>query len=207
MKRFFKTALLCIILNITLSLLSGAIMPSIFLDTVFTVAITFYCGLVPGLVVAATYNPIMTVLRSLLAGGTGTASGGIFYYDFLYALCGIFIVIVTWAFSRNKKEFYFSKSVTLLYLLIIAFLSAFISSFAASALDAFVRPLFKTHSDFSAVDYFALAFQKMKFNAFLSYLLPRIPITILDRLISTFAGFGIYRLAEKFERMVQGGKE
>ena len=47
-------------------------------------------------------------------------------------------------------------------------------------------------SGFSAIDDISLVFQKMNFSVFLSYLLPRIPITLLDRFICTFAAYGIY---------------
>ena len=177
--------------NIATSFFSAALELPAFFDTIFTVAITFYAGLVPGIIAAALSNPLMTVLRCLIYGTE------IFYFDFLYSVCGIFIVLATWTISRNKKEFFFSRAVTVLYLLIIAFASSFLSCFSASFLDTFIRPLFEKHSGFSAIDSFSMAFQKLKFNVFLSYLLPRIPLTVLDRLICTFAGFGIYRFAEK----------
>ena len=188
-------SILAQILNIACSFAGEALFQSLFWDTIFTVAITFYAGLIPGLVVAATYNPLVVVIRSIAAGGTQ-----IYLYDFLYALCGIFIVLVTWAFSRNKKEFGFSKLITILYLAIIAFASAFASSFAASFLDTYIRPLFESHSNYSAIDDFALVFQHLQFGTFLSYLVPRLPITILDRFIATFAGYGIYKLLMKAER-------
>lgn len=177
--------------NIATSFLSATLELPAFFDTIFTVAITFYAGLVPGIIAAAFSNPLMTVLRCAFYGTE------IFYFDFLYSVCGIFIVLATWTISRNKKEFFFSRAVTVLYLLVIAFASSFLSCFSASFLDTFIRPLFEKRSGFSAIDNFSIAFQKLKFNVFLSYLLPRIPLTVLDRLICTFAGFGIYRFAEQ----------
>lgn len=177
--------------NIATSFFSAVLELPAFFDTIFTVAITFYAGLVPGIIVAALTNPLMTVLRCLIYGTE------IFYFDFLYSACGIFIVLTTWTISRNKKEFFFSRAVTVLYLLIIAFASSFLSCFSASFLDTFIRPLFEKHSRFSAIDNFSIAFQKLKFNVFLSYLLPRIPLTVLDRIICTFSGFCVYHFAEK----------
>ena len=52
-------------------------------------------------------------------------------------------------------------------------------------------------SGFSAIDDISLVFQKMNFSVFLSYLLPRIPITLLDRCICTFAAYGIYSRLRK----------
>ena len=190
-KTFYKTVLLslaALALNIATFLLVTYLRLPVFMDTIFTVALVFYAGLVPALIVAALYNPIMTILLCVIYGTE------IFYFDSLYAICGILIVFSTWIFSRNKKEFFFSHTVTVLYLLIIAFVSAFLTSFSASALNTFIRPLFGNLSRFSAIDDFYIAFQNLKFGTFLSYLLPRIPIIVLDRLISTFLGYGIYRV-------------
>ena len=188
-KKIAFTGLLCLLallLNIASAMLASTLKLPAFLDTIFTVAITFYSGLIPGIIVAALFNPAMTLIRCAMTGSE------LFLYDFLYALCGILIVIACWLFSRNKKEFHFNRRVTLLYLLIIVFFSTFLSSFSASALDTFIRPLFEKASGFSAIDDIFLIFQKLNFSVFLSYLLPRIPITLLDRCICTFAAYGIY---------------
>ena len=193
-KKIAFTGLLCLLallLNIASAMLASTLKLPAFLDTIFTVAITFYSGLIPGIIVAALFNPAMTLIRCAMTGSE------LFLYDFLYALCGILIVIACWLFSRNKKEFHFNRRVTLLYLLIIVFFSTFVSSFSASALDTFIRPLFEKVSGFSAIDDISLVFQKMNFSVFLSYLLPRIPITLLDRCICTFAAYGIYSRLRK----------
>ena len=172
-------------------MLASALHAPIFLDTIFTVAITFYAGFVPGLIVAVLHNPIRTFIRSVIYGTD------LFYFGSLYAVCGMLIVLSTWIFSRNKKDFFFNRTVTVLYLLIIVFVSSFLSCFSASALDTFIRPLLNDSLRFFPIDIFSIPFQKLKFGMFLSYLLPRIPITVLDRLICTFSGFGLYRLVER----------
>lgn len=184
-------ALISIVGNIATSFLASALHAPIFLDTIFTVAITFYAGLVPGLIVAVLHNPIMTFIRSVIYGTS------LFYFGSLYAVCGMLIALSTWIFSRNKKDFFFNRTVTVLYLLIIVFVSSFLSCFSASALDTFIRPLLNDSLRFFPTDIFSIPFQKLKFGMFLSYLLPRIPITVLDRLICTFLGFGLYRLVER----------
>lgn len=195
-KSFAKIILLCaaaLLCNVGASFFAARFLPSIFLDTVFTVAVTFYAGLVPGLLVAAAFNPLITFLYCRMHGTAFSV------YDCLYAICGMLIVLATWFFSRNKKEFLFSRGVTVLYLLAIAFSSAFLSFFAASALDTFVRPLFGSASGFSTFDSFSAVLRQMNMGTFLSYLVPRIPMTLLDRIVCTFAGFGIYRLAVKIK--------
>lgn len=166
----------------------------VFLDTIFTVAITFYAGLVPGLIVAAFFNPIMTLIY---CAENGTQ---VFYYDFLYLICGVLIVIVTWFFSRNKKEFHSTYMITILYLLVITIISSFLSCVSASLLDTFIRPLFGAPSPFGPIEDFTYIFKHFNFGDFLSFLLPRIPITVLDRFICTFAGYGVYRVISKVTR-------
>lgn len=75
--------LLSIIGNIATSFLASALHAPIFLDTIFTVAITFYAGLVPGLIVAVLHNPIKTFIRSVIYGID------LFYFGSLYAVCGM----------------------------------------------------------------------------------------------------------------------
>lgn len=83
----FKNALfLCLLVlvallgNIATSFLAASLKLPVFFDTIFTVAITFYAGLIPGMIAALLFNPVMTILRCTLYGTE------IFYYDFLYAL-------------------------------------------------------------------------------------------------------------------------
>ena len=164
-----------------------------FFDTEFAVAITFYMGLLPGLIVAACYNPLIVIW---LCRYTGTTFS---FYDCLYAICGMLIVFATWLFSRNKKEFLFSRSMTILYLVIIAAVSASFSFTSASLLDTFILPLFKTNTGFSAVDGVSEVLRQFEMKTFFSYLVPRIPLTVLDRFVCTFAGYGIYRLILKYD--------
>ena len=186
--------ILAILLNVAFVYAVSKLHLIVFLDTIFTVAITFYAGLIPGLIAAAVYNPIMTLI---LCAENGTE---VFYYDFLYSICGLLIVLTTWAFSRNKKEFHSTYMMTILYLLAISISSAFVSCVSASALDTFVRPLFGKTSPFGPIEDFSFIFQRFNFGSFLSYLLPRVPITVLDRFICTFAGYGFYRLISRINR-------
>ena len=117
----FKTFILilaALMLNILTALLAIELHLVLFLDTIFTVAITFYAGLIPGLIVAFIYNPVMTIVLCLKSGHS------FFIYDSLYCFCGMVIVLITWAFSRNKSNFQQNKSVTILDLSRSAFSSA-----------------------------------------------------------------------------------
>ncbi len=190
-KNFGRTLIFIVaalILNTALAYVVAKLKLVVFLDTIFTVALTFYAGLIPALIVAILYNPLMTLIFCLENGIP------FFWYDNLYNLCGVVIVLITWAFSRNKKEFLSGRIITILYLVLISFSSAMASCFTASFLDTFIRPLFGQISGFGVTDSFSYSFQSRNVGAFLSYLLPRIPITVLDRIICTFTGFGISQL-------------
>ena len=185
--------LIAIIGNLTTSFLAYRLGLPCFLDTEFSVAITLYSGLIPGLFVAACFNPLMIIL---LCWYTGTPFSS---YDCLYAICGMLIVFATWLFSRNKKEFLYSRPMTILYLLIIIGVSSVFSFTSASLLDTFILPLFQSSTGFSAFENYSEVLREFEMGTFFSYLVPRIPLTVLDRFICTFAGFGIYRLLVKYE--------
>jgi len=189
--RLFFISLAALLLNIITALLALKLNLIIFLDTVFTVALTFYAGLIPGLLAALFYNPIMTEILCLIHGKS------FFIYDGLYCICGMLIVLITWAFNR-KRIFEESRTITIFYLIIISFATAIASCLCASLLDTFVRPLFGPASGFGPTDTFSYSFTSLNFGDFLAYLLPRIPLTFLDRLISTFAAYSIYKLMYKF---------
>ena len=196
MSKKLKISVLCllaIIGNLTTSFFAYKLGLPCFLDTEFSVAITFFLGLVPGLIVAACFNPLMIVL---LCWYTGTPFST---YDCLYSICGMLIVFATWLFSRNKKEFLYSRLMTLLYLLMIIVTSSVFSFTAATLLDTFVLPVFQSTSGFSAFDNYAAVLRQFNMGTFFSYLVPRIPLTVMDRLICTFVGFGIYRLLLKYD--------
>ncbi len=196
MKPTLKKVLFCLIAligDLLTSFMAYYFKLPFFFDTEFAVAITFYMGLGPGLIVAACYNPLMICWLCIY---TGTPFS---FYDCLYTICGMLIVCATWLFSRNKKEFLFSRPLTFLYLLIIATVSAVFSFTSASLLDTFVLPLFKTTTGFSAFDNFSEVLREFEMGTFLSYLVPRIPLTALDRLVCTFAGYGVYWLMLRYD--------
>lgn len=206
--KILKTVLLIILAesgNFALVALVFPLHLPLFLDTVFTVAVTFYAGLVPGLIVAAAYNPLLSIFWHIFLGyQTGTLGS-------LYALSGMLIVLSTWIFSRKKDDFSFSAKVTVLYLLVISFVSAFASCFSAAFIDTFLRPLLKMpemiDEGMFQQDALTLVFSRFGAGAYLSALLPRIPITVVDRIICTFAGFGVYKLYLYIENKCMGGGE
>lgn len=195
MKRRCKIALFCIasiILNLGVSLLFFDVLHiPLFLDTIFTVAIVFYLGLVPGLIVGVLFNIIDTLFNYLARGIVSPT-------NICFSLCGAAIALVTWAFARKKDEFQISIPVTILYLLLIALLSSSASIFIGGIID-FVRfSYFDIPDSMAPIKQFTESFVSQRFSLFASCILAQIPISITDRLITTFAGYGVYKLYEKF---------
>ena len=191
MKRNVKIGIFClvsIILNLALSLLTYDILKfPLFLDTVFTVAMVFYLGLVPGLIVGILYN-FIDVLFNLLVRGINSPT------NIFFSICGAAIVIVTWLFARKKTEFQISTSITILYLLLISLISSFVTIIIGGTFD-FIRFSFYDIPDSMApIKQFTDSFVSQKFSLFAACILGQIPISITDRIISTFAGYGVYKL-------------
>lgn len=191
-----KKTLIClaaIILNfLTASLFFNVLKLPFFFDTIWTVAVVFWLGLVPGLCVAVGYN-ILNYFVWILKSGTGN-------FAFLYSICGILIVLSTWMFSRKKEEFRFSPAVTVLYLILIALVSSFCTIIAGGLIDYFQYTNYDMMEQMNPIKKFTDSFVRQKFSLLASCILAQIPISFTDRLIATFAGFGIYRLIKKINR-------
>lgn len=194
MKRTPKIALFCItavLLNLGTTLLFYDVLGvPLFFDTIFTVAIVFYLGLIPGLIVGVSFNLVDTLFNMLFRGIFSPT-------NCFFSICGAAIVLVTWAFSRKKEEFQISKTITILYLLLISLLSSSASIFIGGIID-YVRFTYLDIPDSMApIKQFTDSFLSQKFSLFASCILAQIPISLTDRLITTFAGFGVYKLIVK----------
>ena len=171
----------------------------LFLDTVGTVAVTFYAGLVPGLIVAVMFN-IMRVLMLAIV-----TKSPVYPWDMIYALCGIAIVLTTWSCSRKKENFCMDTGITLLHLVLIALVSAFASSIIGGIIESFNRIMFQGKAyDARPLEQMVHALLGENLGLFASCIMARIPVTVLDRFICTFAGFGLYRLTQLDKKQAHG---
>ncbi len=188
-----SVCLAAIILNfLTASLFFSVLGLPLFFDTIWTVAVVFWLGLVPGLCVAAGYN-FLNYFVWVLKSGTQN-------FVFLYSICGILIVVSTWLFSRKKEEFRFSPAVTVLYLILISLVSSFCTIIAGGLIDYFQYANYDIIEQMNPIKKFTDSFVRQRFSLLASCILAQIPISFTDRLIATFAGFGIYRLIQKFDK-------
>lgn len=159
----------------------------IFMDTIFTVAITFYCGLVPGIVVAILYNVIAT-LTLVMRGFTFEI------YAVLFAICGVLVALTTWFFARRRENFQINTSITSLYLVLIALVSSLLAVFSGGTIDYIRYSLADLPDRMAPIKNFTDAFRDQNFPLYASCILGQLPISFLDRIVTTFSGYGVYRL-------------
>lgn len=189
-----KIIIICIVAEIlnllAVYLFCNTLRIPLFFDTIFTVAVTFYLGLVPALCVSFAYNLINSLIWVL--------SGENDPFIFLYTICGLLIVFSTWIIARRKEELKISPSVTILYLVLIVLLSSFCTIISGGIIDYFHLKYRNVPDLMNPIKKFTESFVHQRFSLLASCILGQIPISFLDRLLSTFAGFGIYKLAERF---------
>lgn len=168
----------------------------LFFDTIWTVAVVFSFGLIPGLCVAVGYN-LFNYFVWIFKSGTNN-------FAFLYTICGILIVLSTWIFSRKKEEFKFSPGVTVLYLILISLVSSFCTIIAGGLIDYFQYVNHGIIEQMNPIKKFTDSFVNQRFSLIASCILAQIPISFTDRLIATFAGFGIHRMFQKIIQRTEG---
>ena len=188
----FYTIILCIIaalLNFGISYLTGFVFKiPLFLDTIFTITILFYCGFFPAL--------FTTFLYSIPSSLSVNAP---FYL--LFNLCSLAILLITYAIMKfHERNDNNSSFLTLLYLILASLLSGFVSSVIGGFIHSLALILFPNSIGEIVTEKFVLSLFSKNGSLFLSAILGRIPTTCLDRVISTLSGWGIYKLLLKLEK-------
>ena len=162
----------------------------LFFDTIWTVVIVFLFGLVPGLFVQVGYN----ILNYFL----WVSKNGWENLSFLYSVCGILIVVSTWFFARKKDEFKISALVSVLYLMLIVLVSSFFTILAGGLIDYFQYLHTGVLDQMNPIKKFTESFLRQRFSLLSSCILAQIPVSFLDRLIASFAGYGIFLAIKRF---------
>ena len=158
----------------------------LFLDTVFTAAISFAFGIIPGI-----FTAFLTWFLSC-----------VYYNGFnFYVLCSITEVIIICAVkpsaldipnfaSKDKIAAYYTSLVSKLFLLYI--LCAVIISLIGGIVD-YITHLFVERNYYSVDDLFKQGLFMNNLPVFAVNIISRLPINIVDRFIVIFAGFFISR--------------
>lgn len=161
----------------------------LFLDTTFMIAILFIHGPVESFL-AYLVNMICTAARLYVLYGSTE-------FIYLYSLSAITIISITWSLIKYTRKNSSQKlSVNRIY---IRFLTTSIIAAVACSLVSGIISYFtyQQNVDEWAFDKIIFSIQLNKGDLLLTSILGRIPLTVLDRIITTFAGYGIFVLWRK----------
>jgi hypothetical protein len=164
----------------------------LYMDTLFTIALTFSAGLLPGIAAA--------ILSTALTG---------LHYEVpethFFVLCSITEAVLVWAFHRrmHKNEAAvgmspYSLVTTASSLLILSLICCAAVSVLGGLIDFILFLLFsRARNQFSPEDIFKLGLLRNNVPLLWANLLSRFPINLVDRFIAVFGGYGVSRLILK----------
>lgn len=152
----------------------------LFLDTVGTVTLTFFCGWIPGLVCA-----FATALLDSIIGGY------FLQLPTLYVICSFFAVFISYKFKRNI----FNTNmiiVRICYLFILAMIMCVVISILGGIIDSICITYSNYKSTYPvASDFFKPNFIKLGLSQLGTNIVSRFPINIVDRLFTCFISYGL----------------
>jgi Na+/glutamate symporter len=207
-KVYWKIGVLCIVSGLGNTLLSylvsGFAKIPLYMDTVFTVAVCFAAGLLPGIfamLVSFVYTPFSF---KYLLGYPAEA----FWLPSAFSVCIIVELLLVWFFHKKMKEreadFFAKPSLDLfigiaVHLLTLVALDCIAISITGGITD-FVLTRFSAPTVPSPEDTFKFGLLRNNVPLLATAILSRIPINIVDRFFVIFGGYGISVLYRKWLR-------
>jgi len=208
MRKTLTMLLFClagVFLNILITRLCFNAGLPLFLDTILTITVTLICGLPWGMLCGALTN---VIYHSIFGYG---------WEAYLFTLCNIATAVVTWLFMRfftrelavyklddtQQKSPLFSAKSNFLSALMDRIIILILFSFALCLTMSILGGLIATfiiiiNSSYTEVKGITGVLSATMFDhnvpLVIKEIISRIPINIIDRLISVFAGFGIAKL-------------
>jgi len=177
----------------------------LYADTVFTVAMYFFAGLVPGLLTVILYFTLSSINFILLQGFPVESVWVINAFIF----CAILEVMTVCLYRKKMKssEAAFLEKPSLesftgilVHLLILSVIACIVVSIAGGIID-FVLSQFNVTQEFSPEDNFKLGLLRNNVHILATAILSHIPINIVDRFIVVFGGFGLSLLYRKLVKL------
>ena len=180
----------------------------LFLDTIFTISITFLYGPLWGAITGGLYNIFCHTLIDMSN-----------WMGYLFALCSIATALITHLFVRLfSVELSLSSRQTalsvlpqksqrlnaimgkIIVLILLSFALCLAMSILGGSIAAFIihRTPLLTIDNVTASGVFAPTLIPDNMPLVLSEILARIPINIIDRLVSVFLGFGFALIVQRF---------
>ena len=193
-KHFFIVALTIFIFSVCDFLVAyffqDVLKSPFFFDTIFMIAALFLFGPIDSLIEYILFISFTCIKLKILYGKTD--------FVFLYTLSAFTIILVTWLFIRKKENLNKGLNLTFLYILTASVVAGLSCSVVSGFINYyFANCLFQIDWNFNKLIF---AFDEyMNFPT--AAIIGRIPVTILDRVITTFSGFGISKL---YSRIIYG---
>jgi len=205
-RRFVIISILCLVsalCNVILNYFICYILHiPLYLDTVFTIALCFSAGLLPGLLNAAFVLPVCFYLLHNYVLPLEPEAG---WARYLFTLCVVCeaLTVCFYHSKMKKQEAVFLKKPSFdsfigiaAKLLVLAVLDCIVVSISGGIIDFIItrnsapRPIFPE-------DTFKLGLLRNNVPVLTTTILSRIPINIVDRFIAIFGGYGISILYRK----------
>lgn len=197
-RKIIKLVVICIFAALMNILLNRFFMNflkfPLFLDTVFTAAITFAAGLIPGIFVVV-LNCLFTLIFHR----------GINFF-ILCSLAEVLLICALKPSAPDIPDFTPKEKIIAFYtgvaakLMLLYILCAVTVSVLGGVIDYVSQLFLETHFHYSVADYFKLGFIMNNFPLLAVNILSRIPVNIVDRFIVIFGGYFISRGLVKFMR-------
>jgi hypothetical protein len=203
----FRTVLLFCVLSVFGNavfgaLASGVFKLSLYMDTVFTVAVTFSFGIFPGIVTGVILFPLYGISRPLFL----QTGADIFWAGNFFILCSvseILLVAVFRAKIRPREALFFEEPSPASFtgiavqLMILTALDCILISLTGGLIDFMLYTFFPSLKTINPEDIFKLGLLRNNVPLLPAAILSRIPINIVDRFIAVFGGYGISLLYRK----------
>ena len=192
-----------IFLNIALPRLSiyHAGIP-LYLDTIFTITVTLSCGLVWGIVCGAMTNIISHSIS------------GIGWEPYLFTICNIATAVITWLFRRYFQTELMTDQLPvqksnqpgramdrIIVLIIFSFTLCITMSVLGGLIATFIMYLNSAYTEGDGISgILSTTMFGQNVPVLWREIISRIPVNIVDRLISAFAGYGIAVLLHRLQK-------
>jgi hypothetical protein len=197
LRKVLAVCLISALGNVVSSALAGGVLKlSLYLDTVFTVAVTFAFGLWPGILTGALLYPAIGILRNIILN----LEMSTFWAGNVFILCTLSEILLV-CFFRVKirpgqsvfpKEPFPSSFIGIAArLMVLVALDCILISVVGGIIDFVLYSLLSVPRGIYPEDIFKLGLYRNNVPVLAAAILSRIPINIVDRFIAVFGGYGI----------------
>jgi len=206
-----------IILGVTASIANNCIMwlsqvfsLGLYLDIIFTIAVVFLAGLLPGIICAVLTTGIYSIFYYFVFGSVYHWT---WYFYILCSITAVFIVLMFLRFFRSEceKVSFFAEQntdtvsvkhqffITIIMLTVLSLVVSILISVTGGLISTVISITGKViPEDVPPETWLRMGFIRQGFGLLPSEILGRIPVNLIDKTISVFAGFGIAFLVKKF---------